>query len=172
MTTAAHGEGSVKKEKDVSAKSKSSSKSKHSKKHKRKNGVVLNPSVGFIKRIARLSLKDRKEILKVLKKQECKRSMLSKASKALGNSLSISSNTSNSSVNKDWENWVLLHKKKEVAAEDVREIGRSLGVKFNGDINNRFNLLTREGQKELRAERGIVLVEGDVEDDAIFYERC
>jgi len=171
LKIAAHGEGSVKKGKDVSTKSKSSSKSKHSKKHKKKNGV-LNLSVGFIKRIARLPLKDRKEILKVLKKQECKRSLLSKASNAMGNSLSISSNTSNSSVNKDWENWVLLHRKKEAAAEDVREIGRSLGVKFNGDINNRFNLLSREGRKELKAKRGIVLVEGDVEEDGVFEEGC
>ena len=129
---------------------------------------MLNLSVGFIKRIARLPLKDRKEILKVLKKQECKRSLLSKASNAMGNSLY----TSNSSVNKDWENWVLLHRKKEAAAEDVREIGRSLGVKFNGDINNRFNLLSREGRKELKAERGILLVEGDVEEDGVFEEGC
>ena len=47
-----------------------------------------------------------------------------------------------------------------------------MGVKFNGDINNRFNLLNREGRKELRATIGNVLVEGDVEEDEVFDEGC
>jgi len=153
-------------------KSKSSSKSKSSKKHNKKAGVALKQSVGFIKRIARLPLKDRREILKVLKKQECKRSVLYKTSKAMGNSYSISSNTSNSSVNKDWKNWSVVHGKKEVAAEDVREIGTSLGVKFNGDINNRFNLLTKEGRRELRAEKGVVVVEGVMEKGGVGGDGC
>ena len=80
------------------------------------------------------------------------------------NSLSNSSNTSNSSVNKDWENWVLLHGNKKVATEDVREIGLSLGVNFKGDKNNSFNLLTREGRKEWRPGRGSLLLERDMVD--------
>ncbi|AES70226.2 hypothetical protein MTR_3g049960 [Medicago truncatula] len=147
----------------ITSKSKSSSKPKQ----KNKAGVVLNQSVGFIKRIARLPSKDRKEILKVLKKQECKRNMLSKASKVMVNSLSNSSNMFNSSVNKDWENWVLLHGKKKVVAEDVMEIGKTFGVKFSGDKNSIFNLLTKKGRRELRAERGCLLVEGAVADDGI-----
>jgi hypothetical protein len=50
-------------------------------------------------------------------------------------------------VNKDWENWVVLHGKRDAVEEDVREIGKTLGVKFKGDKNNSFNLLTREGRK-------------------------
>lgn len=149
------------------SKSKSISKGKHHKKHKKLAGISLHQPVGFIKRIARLPLKDRKEILKVLKKQECKRNMLSKASKVMVNSLSNSSNMFNSSVNKDWENWVLLHGKKKVVAEDVMEIGKTFGVKFSGDKNSIFNLLTKKGRRELRAERGCLLVEGAVADDEI-----
>jgi len=72
---------------------------------------------------------------------------LSKASKEKVTSLSTSSNTSNASVNKDWENWVAVHGKKEAVVEDVRVIGKTLGVNFNGDKNNKFNLLSkREGE--------------------------
>jgi hypothetical protein len=78
------------------------------------------------------------------------------------NTVSNSSNLSNSSVNKDWEKWVVLHGKKEVVAEDVREIGKTLGVKFKGDKNNNFNLLSKEGRREWRAERGSLLVESEV----------
>lgn len=78
------------------------SKSRHSKsKLKKKNSaMVVSHSVGFLKRIAILSSTDRKEILKVLKTQERKRSFVSKAAKTLANS--ISSHTSTSSVNKDY----------------------------------------------------------------------
>jgi len=158
--------------KRAQTKTKSSSKSQKSKKRNKKAGAVLKQSAGFIKKIARMPVKERREILKVLKKQECKRSVLSKTSKAMGNSFSISSNSSNSSVNKDWENWIVIHGKKEIAAGDVREIRRRLGVSFNGDINNCLNLLTREGRKELRAERGVVLMEGDKEDGGGRREGC
>jgi hypothetical protein len=62
----------VKAKKYLSSKSGASSK-----KHKKKSTVAIKPSVDFIKRIARLPAKDRREILKVLKKHECKRSVLS-----------------------------------------------------------------------------------------------
>jgi len=155
------GSGLVKQGKVLASNTLYSSKSNHSK--RKKAGVPFKHSAGFIKKIARLPLKDRKEILKVLKKHECKRSVLAKASKAMATSNSISSNTSNALVHKEWEHWVVLHDKKEVAEEDVREIGKTLGVDFEGCNKKSLNLLTREGRKELRAERGSLLLEGDVE---------
>jgi len=122
--------------------------------------VVLKHSAGFIKRFARLPLKDRKKILKVLKKQERKRNTASKASKETTTSTSTSTNTSNASVNKEWEHWVVLHDKKENVAEDVREIGKTLGVYVTGDKFSGLNLLTKEGRRELRAERGSMLEVG------------
>jgi len=122
--------------------------------------VVLKHSAGFIKRFARLPSKDRKKILKVLKKQERKRNTASKASKETTTSTSTSTNTSNASVNKEWEHWVVLHDKKENVAEDVREIGKTLGVYVTGDKFSGLNLLTKEGRRELRAERGSMLEVG------------
>jgi len=70
--------------------------------------------------------------MKVLKSKKRKRNVLVKASKATVPSLTNSSDTSNASVNKDWEHWVALHDKQEVASDDVREIGKTLGVSFEG----------------------------------------
>jgi len=87
-----------------------------------------------------------------------------KASKVLTTLLSNSSNTSDASVNKEWEHWVALHDKKETVAKDVRVIGMTLGVNLDGGKNCGLNLLTRKGRKELRAGIGCLLVEGDVQD--------
>lgn len=155
------GQRSLKAGKGNGSKAKSSSSSKNKNKKKKKDGVILKHTAGFVKRIARLPLVDRKEVLKVLKRKEHKRSVLAKTSNLMTNSLSNSSNTSNASVNKDWEHWVVLHDKQEVAMEDTREVGKSLGVSFEG--GKKINLLTKEGRKELRAERGCVLAAGDGE---------
>jgi len=55
-----------------------------------------------------------------------------------------SSNTTSSSVNRDWVNWVILHGKPKTVAEDVVGIGRAIGVKYTGDPMNRFNVLSKE----------------------------
>ena len=140
-------------------------------KKNKKASASLNHSVGFLKRIAQLPSKDRKETLKVLKKQDHKRKLLIKASIAAKNSLSNSSNNSNSSVNKDWENWVVLHGKKEVVAEDVKD-GKTLGVNFKGDENNSFNLLSKEGKKEWRVEKGSMLLKDGGEGGGEVGEGC
>jgi len=41
-----------------------------------------------------------------------------------------------------------------VAKADVTEIGWVIGLNFNGDPNNRFNLLSKEGRKGWRAAAG------------------
>lgn len=46
---------------------------------------------------------------------------------------------------------MLAHGKAAEVAKDVKEIGKVIGVKFIGDSNNSFNLLSRAGRKELRA---------------------
>jgi hypothetical protein len=160
IDTSLVGQCSLKDGRPKVSKSKSSSLSNN--KMKKKDGAPLKYTAGFVKRIVRLPLVDRKEVLKVLKSKERKRSKLAKDSKSKANSLSNSSNMSNASVNNDWEHWVILHDKQEGAKEDVREIGKSLGVCF--ERGKKINLLTKEGRKELRAERGSMLAAGDVED--------
>jgi hypothetical protein len=50
------------------------------------------------------------------------------------------------SVNKDWENWVIMHGNEKVAVEDVWGIGKVIGVKFNGSDENMFKVLSGEGR--------------------------
>ena len=48
----------------------------------------------------------------------------------------------------------MLHGEPDVVAKDVTELGKVIGVKFKGDPNNSFNLLSREGRREWRAMGG------------------
>ncbi len=97
-----------------------------------------------------------------MKKRDRKRKAHKQAtsSKVANIPLSESSKNSNSSVNKEWENWVIMHENKEVAKVDVTKIGRVIGLNFNGDPNNSFNLLSKEGRKGWRAAVGCE-VEGE-----------
>jgi len=52
------------------------------------------------------------------------------------------------SLNNDWKHWVVIHGKEEVVVDDVRGIGKAIGVKFNGDKMNMFNLLSRVGREK------------------------
>jgi hypothetical protein len=62
-----------------------------------------------------------------------------------------SSNISSSSVNKGWEDWVVAHGKEDVVAADVQSLGKVLGVIYQCDTGNSFNLLSREGRREWRS---------------------
>jgi hypothetical protein len=107
-------------------------------------------SASFLKLVARMSSRGRKEILKILMKKGRKRKdrMLSNKSKEVSNSTSEYSKNSNASVyNDDWTNLVVLNEKSSAAQKDVTKLGKVLGAKFSGDPNNSFNLLTREGRK-------------------------
>lgn len=61
----------------------------------------------------------------------------------LGSSVqgSMGSDSSLSSVNNDWNNWMILHSNEEVVVDVVRGIGKAIIVKFNGDRSNMFNEL-------------------------------
>jgi len=114
--------------KPVSKKSGSSSSHLSTKKN---NGGSVKQSVGFMKRIARMSDVDRLAILKVLKKQKRKIKVGKVNSNDVSNSTSGSTKNSSSSGGKDWENWVLLHGKPTEVADDVRDIGKVVGVRYN-----------------------------------------
>jgi len=109
---------------------------------KKKSGQAPT-SVGFMKKIARMPVCERKQILDFLRKQKRKRKegAAKHQTKATNVSTSDSSNKSSSSVNNDWENWVLLHGKKEESAADVSDLGKVVGMKFQCDTSNSFNLL-------------------------------
>jgi len=48
----------------------------------------------------------------------------------------------------------------EAAAADASGIGSLIGVKYLGDTNNRFNVLSKEGRRCLREEVGRILSKG------------
>jgi len=80
---------------------------------KKKKVVVVKHSVGFIRRVARMPKIDRKQIIIFLKKQERHKKIRKgkQHSKGTRTSNSDSSKSSTSSLNKDWENCLLLHGK-------------------------------------------------------------
>ena len=138
---------------------------------KKKVGVVHN-SVGFMKKIVRMPAKDRKQILKILKKQKRKRKVyvVNASSKATADSTTVSTKNSFSYVENDWVNWVHLHGEPKLVAEDV-------GVKYHCDTSNTFNLLSREGRRDWRAARGSEVaddVDGGGEDrvGCVVWGRC
>ena len=115
---------------------------------KKKGGGYLRHCALNLKRIARLSDCDRREVLRALRRTSRKRKAISRTSKAKVMSKSVSSkSTSQSSVNKDWNNWLVLHGNDKVTSDDVCDIGRTIGLNFNGDKNNPFDVLSGEGRK-------------------------
>jgi len=121
-----------------------------------KEGGTIKLSARNLKRVARMPIKDRGEILKILKIQAKRRkgrhssqtTRLQTSFKPITSN--SSSNTTSSSANNDWEHWVTLHGNSTKVAEDAVEIGRAIGVKYTGDPTNRFNVLSKEGRRQLR----------------------
>jgi hypothetical protein len=116
-----------------------------------------------LKRVAGIPAKYRHEILKILTKQarDWRARFLAHSNKSKGvvrsqGSKTIS-NTSISSVNKDWEHWVSLQGGNQATVEDVSGIGGLIGVNYKGDNMNKFNILSKEGRRELQAEVGRIL---------------
>jgi len=111
--------------------------------------------------------KDRKEILKILNKQarERRARLLSHSNKTKGAATSNGSKTisdnSTSSINKDWEHWMCLQGNNKATNEDVCGIGDFIGVKYKGDNMNKFNVLSKEGRRNLRVEVGRILSKGE-----------
>jgi len=97
-----------------------------------------------LKRIARLSEADRKQVLRALRKTHRRRKVVSSASndKVITND-SSSANGSQTSVTNDWMNWLVLHGRGEVLSDDVRELGKVVGLNFN----NKFDVLSGVGRK-------------------------
>lgn len=47
------------------------------------------------------------------------------------------------SVNNDWKNWVVLRGNAKANEVDIEDIGKVIGVSFEGGLNNRFGVLSR-----------------------------
>jgi hypothetical protein len=64
-----------------------------------------------------------------------------------GQAFSDASSTSGANDD-DWRNWVAVHGNDELAVEDVRDVGQSIGVKFRGGQENMFRVLSRKGLRK------------------------
>ena len=115
---------------------------------KKKGGGYLRHCALNLKRIARLSDKDRREVLRALRRTSNHRKAGRGESKAKATWKEASSNgTSQTSVNNDWTNWLVLHGNDKVLTDDVCEIGRTVGLNFGGDQYNKFDVLSGVGRK-------------------------
>ena len=115
---------------------------------RKKRGGYLRNSAQCLKRIARLTDKDRQEVLRALRKSEKKRRPVSNVPKVKvisdeGSSLGGST----PSINNDWSNWLVLHGNSKVVNDDVCNIGKMVGLKFKGDKNNMFDVLSGGGRR-------------------------
>jgi hypothetical protein len=122
---------------------------------KKKAGGVLCHPVLNLKKVARLPTKDREAVMKVLggyKKMEVLKQKISTRRLQRGDvirSLEATNHNSNSqadsmaSVNNDWANWVALRSNEQSKAEDIQGIGKTIGLTFNGNNNNKFSILSR-----------------------------
>ncbi|CAJ2667463.1 unnamed protein product [Trifolium pratense] len=124
---------------------------------RRRAGGLLRHPVHSLKKVARMPSKDRREVLKVLKKSVRQRRGGDGVNRSCTMSRQASSDDSSSlgSVNNDWKNWVAIHGNDQLAVDDVWGIGKAIGVKFRGDNVNMFNILSRasKGKKEISGQR-------------------
>jgi leucyl aminopeptidase (aminopeptidase T) len=139
----------------------------------RRKGGAAKYHMGFMKKVARMPAAERKQILRILKRQKRTRreGKDSSPAKAVTTSSSETSKNSSSSVNKDLENWVLVRGKAESVAEDVKKIGRAAGLSFECETKNCFSLLTKEGIREWRTSGAKELSESTL-GDGCAVERC
>jgi hypothetical protein len=116
----------------------------------RKAGGVLRHPVHSLKKLARLPCKDRGEALKALGRCVRKRRagvQGNSSNMAGGQAFSDASSTSGANDD-DWRNWVAVHGNDELAVEDVRDVGQSIGVKLRGGQENMFRVLSRKGLRK------------------------
>jgi len=84
--------------------------------------------------VACLPRKNRKEVLKILKRKKKvirrRRSGRSRVNKSIEevNQASSDSGSSSASVNKDWEHWMVMHGNEKVEVEDVWGIGKATSL--------------------------------------------
>jgi hypothetical protein len=112
---------------------------------KRKVDGLLRHSIHSLKRIARLPIQDRREVLHILQKNERRdrRGGAARLTRNEGSQVSIEASTSSASVNNDWKHWVALQGNAEKAADDILEVGKSLGVFVTGNKANMFSVLAK-----------------------------
>ncbi|GAU22961.1 hypothetical protein TSUD_247050 [Trifolium subterraneum] len=108
-----------------------------------------------IKKVSRLPREDRREVLRILNKNESRRrgTALDHRSYEVKNTCNSEEIPSLGSINNDWQNWVVMQGNDKAAVDDVWGIGQVIGVTPHSDNANRFSALGSQGVGE--AEGGV-----------------
>ncbi|KAK2363462.1 hypothetical protein QL285_088445 [Trifolium repens] len=117
---------------------------------KTKAGGFLQHSIYSLKRIARLPINDRQEVLQILRKNARKHRPKGAASRssATESRASAEDGHSSSSVNNDWKHWVAMQGRDHAVEEDVMEVGDFVGAIFKSDTANMFSVLSKPGTRK------------------------
>jgi len=133
--------------------------------HKKKKKVMhqrhklpLNPSLINLRCIARMPLKDRQNLIHMLKKLN-KKSAAPSSSYGSKNKESLDVISSSTLSGEDWKNWIPLHDKSNGGGKDIIDIGKAINLQFKGDCSNMFQVLCRPN----KLERNSRLVDDGVE---------
>jgi hypothetical protein len=121
------------------------------------SGGFIHHSLCSLKRIARLPINDRREVLQILRKNARRRRprRTPSRSRVSGNRTSAEDVNSSSTVNNDWKHWVAMQGKDNAIEDDVLEVGNFIGATFKGDKANMFSVLSKPGTGK-RASSGVV----------------
>jgi hypothetical protein len=113
----------------------------------KQDGGFLRNSLCSLKRIARLPINDRREVMQILQKNARRRKHRGVASRSrkTGSRASAEGVTSSSSVNNDWKHWVAMQGNERAVEVDVLEVGEAIGASFKGDKSNMFSVLSKAG---------------------------
>ena len=115
---------------------------------KKKGSGYLRHCAHNLKPIVRLSNNDCKEVFRALQKTRRRRKEVFEVSKdKVTVTVSSSLSRSQASVNNDWTHWLALHGSDKNMSNDVKGIGKKLGLNFKGDKNNMFDVLSGVGRK-------------------------
>ena len=116
-----------------------------------------NPSLTSLRPIARMSLKDRQHLIRMLKKTK-KKSTAPSYSIDNKNKECLDANSSTTTSGEDWKNWLSLRDKSN-GGKDIVDIGKAMNSQFKGDCSNMFQVLSRPNKIERKIGKGDVSVD-------------
>lgn len=121
--------------------------------------VTHNPTLISLRRIACMPLKDRQNLIHMLKKLNKKLAAPS-CSIDSKNKECLDAKSSSTSSGEDWKNWISLHDKSNGRGKDIVDIGKAINLQFKGDCSNMFQALSRSNNLKRKTVKGDVGVGG------------
>jgi hypothetical protein len=135
---------------------------------KHRHKVTHNPTLISLRRIARMPLKDRQNLIHMLKKLN-KKSAAPSCSIDSKNKECLDAKSSSTSSGEDWKNWISLHDKSNGHGKDI---GKAINLQFKGDCSNMFQALSRPNNLERKTMKCDVGVEGSHVNVAVPSAGC